>query len=145
MKLEKRNGNDRVEMEEALGQFAVALTTAMEEKGWSLRNLSEELDTTYEHLRKLCRGMAFPSKYLLWEGKKNICEILGLDREQMRRLVIADKIQSKYGGIPFELSGKNPRFTKIERLLPNLTDDQFESMLGMLEGWDKRNRHNKEQ
>jgi len=120
-----------------VGQFAVAVNNKLEEKGWSVLRLAEELDATYEHVRKIAKGLTFPSMRFL----KDLCRVLGLDYGQMARLVVADKIEKKYGGIPAELAGKNPRFTQIERLLPGLSDEQFQTVLGLLQGMDRRNRN----
>lgn len=119
-----------------MGQFATKISEVMEGRGLSVAWLSRELDITYEHVRKICHGLAFPSRYIL----KDICRLLDLDLEDMQKLVIADKIQNKYGGIPFELAGKTPRFVELERVLPKLTQEQFESLLDMAEGMAKRNR-----
>jgi transcriptional regulator with XRE-family HTH domain len=114
----------------------VALTAALEKKGWTVMKLAEELDATYEHVRKIVRGLGFPSKRML----RDICGMLDLNFEQMNKLAIADRIEKRYGTIPTELAGKNPRFTKVERLLPNLTEDQFQILLAQLEGFDRSNR-----
>jgi hypothetical protein len=46
-------------------EFGTAVLDAMQTKGYDLRRLSEKIETTYEHCRKLTLGMAYPSKYLL--------------------------------------------------------------------------------
>lgn len=120
-----------------IGQFAAVLTEILEDKKMSVMDLAKAIKTTYEHTRKVVRGLAFPSRYLL----KDICKVLDLKEEDMWKLVVSDKIQFKYGGIPEELAGKSPRFTQIERLLPKISEEQFESVLGMLEGWARRNRN----
>jgi transcriptional regulator with XRE-family HTH domain len=119
-----------------VGQFAVALNNKLEQKGWSVLRLAKELDATYEHVRKIAKGLTFPSMRFL----KDLCRVLGLDYGEMARLVVADKIERKYGGIPAELAGKDPRFTQIERLLPALSDEQFHTVLGILQDMDRRNR-----
>lgn len=130
----KRSEKDE---DKPLGQFATILVDKLEAQQMSVMKLAEDLGRTYEHTRKLVRGLAFPSRYLL----KDISKLLKLDDEEMWKLVVSDKIQTKYGGIPEELSGKTPRFTQVERLLPKITEDQFQSLMGMLEGWAKRNKN----
>lgn len=104
-----------------------------------MMDLAVSTGTTYEHTRKLCHGLAFPSKYLL----VTICEELGLDLAKMKQLLITDKIQRTYGEIPEALTGKDPRFAQIEHLLPKITEEQFNIILGQLEGWDRLNRESK--
>jgi len=114
--------------------FAAALSDQMKVKGWDIAKLARELETSYEYARRLTVGRSFPSRFAL----KSICKMLGLDYGAMWQLVLSDKIQQKYGAVP----GKNPRFAELERLLPNITEDQFQTLLGMVEGWAARNRNN---
>jgi hypothetical protein len=94
------------------------------------------IGTSYEYCRKISKGLTFPSRVLL----KRICEVLELDREKMWSLVIADKIKQKYGGLPSALTGKDPRFMELEPLLSKLTQEQYETMLAMVEVLADRNR-----
>jgi hypothetical protein len=116
--------------------FAKALEEGLEAKGADIATLARELGTSYEYARQLVRGYTLPGKLLL----KNICTVLDLDQEEMRKLVLGDKISKKYGGIPPELTGKDPRFLEIERLLPQLTEEQFDFILGAVDGIARRNR-----
>jgi len=116
--------------------FAKALEEGLEAKGWDIADLARQIDCSYEYGRQLVRGYTFPGKHVL----KNICTVLDLDQEEMRKLVVGDKISKKYGGIPAELTGKDPRFLEIERLLPQLTAEQFEIVVEIIEGIARRNR-----
>lgn len=116
--------------------FAKALSEGLEAKGWDIAELARQIDSSYEYGRQLVRGYTFPGKHVL----KSICAVLDLDQEEMRKLVVGDKISKKYGGIPPELTGKDPRFVEIERLLPQLTPEQFETVVGIIEGIARRNR-----
>ena len=118
------------------GQFATAVKARLEEKGWSILHLAKELDITYEHVRRIVHGLAFPSKRFL----RDLCEVLQLNFPQMEKFVVSDKIQRRFGTIPLELAGKNPRFVTLERILPHLTDEQFESLPAMAQHMDRRNR-----
>ena len=71
---------------------------------------------------------------------RDICGMLDLDFNQMNKLAVADRIKRRYGTIPTEMAGKNPRFTQLERLLPGLTDEQFNLLLNSAEGFDRANR-----
>lgn len=121
--------------DEEIGQFATAMNDALKEKKMSMQDVADALDITYEHTRKICHSMAFPGKHTL----KPLCRLLGLDLDEMHRLVVSDKIEHKYGGLPYELAGKSEKFKTLERLLPKLTDEQFNTVLGMIEGMVRRN------
>jgi len=117
--------------------FAKALEERLEAKGWDIAELARQIECSYEYGRQLVRGYTFPGKHVL----NSICAVLDLDQEEMRKLVVGDKISKKYGGIPPELTGKDPRFLEIERLLPQLTEEQFDFIVGAIEGITRRNRH----
>jgi transcriptional regulator with XRE-family HTH domain len=101
-------------------RFAEALKLCMEERGLSLLDVSDRTEMSYEHTRKLTRGLASPSPAML----KVLCAALDLDRQEMNKLVTIDKIHRQFGHIPEEISGKNPALGKIEFLWPKLTDEQ---------------------
>jgi hypothetical protein len=117
------------------GQLATALNARLEAKDWSVLHLTNTLGATYEHIRKIALGLAFPSKHLLVE----ICHVLDLDPRQMHKLMVADKIEKKFGTIPLELAGKTPRFARLERVLPHLSDEQFSSLMAIAEDMARRN------
>jgi len=117
--------------------FANAVNEAAHRKGMGIGGLAKELRVTYEHVRKLCRGLMFPSRYLLAE----ICRILELDAEAMRTLIVADKLQRKYKGIPAELTGKSKRVAELEPYIDGLTDEQYDTVLDLVVGMKNRNRN----
>jgi ribosome-binding protein aMBF1 (putative translation factor) len=45
-------------------QTAQMVSAKMEALGISIRDLAYKVDTTYEHIRRLVRGEAVPSKHL---------------------------------------------------------------------------------
>jgi transcriptional regulator with XRE-family HTH domain len=47
------------------GGFGTMLHTTIERRGRTLKEVARDSKTTYEHIRKLIRGEAFPSKGLL--------------------------------------------------------------------------------
>jgi len=120
------------------GQFAVALDDALEDRGRGMPWLAKQVGSTYEHIRKLSHSLAFPSQRLL----KEICRALELNEEATWNLVVADKIEQKYGRTVIAQKGthKTGRYRVIERLLPRLTDEQFQDMVGMAKVWAQRNR-----
>lgn len=122
-----------------LPDFSVAIADALEAKGKNVRWLSEQVGTTYEHIRKLVRGKAFPSRLL----QPQLIKALGLDKQQFNQMVIADRLRKQFGEIPEAITGKTPRMVKIGMVLENLTEEQFKSLLGMAQGMAAMNRHGK--
>jgi transcriptional regulator with XRE-family HTH domain len=102
------------------GRFAQALAERMNENDVPVRQLAERTGLTYEHIRKLVKGAAFPSKLALRE----ICRALDLPVERMQPLVVADRIEKKYGGIPHALAGKHPELSLLARWWDLLTAEQ---------------------
>ena len=120
------------------GQFAAVLADALEDQGRDMPWLAKQVGSTYEHIRKLSHSLAFPSQRLL----KEICRALDLKEEATWNLVVADRIEQKYGRtvIAEKGTGKTERFLVIERLLPRLTEEQFQDMVGIAKVWAQRNR-----
>jgi transcriptional regulator with XRE-family HTH domain len=96
---------------EPSGRFATKLVELADHKGMSLKDLAIKTNATYEHMRKLVKGLSYPSKYLL----DVLVKALGADKEELQKLIAADEIERKYGKIPALLSGKNPEMTEVEK------------------------------
>lgn len=128
----------RREREIEIGRFAEAVQAAMDQKGMTMVELSEELGVSYEHIRKLLNAMAFPSSVLL----SRICGILGMDTEETERILVAERIRRKYGNPPDlpEPHPRNQRVTKIERKLPSLTDEQLKTLTQLIDTMLKANQ-----
>jgi transcriptional regulator with XRE-family HTH domain len=101
-------------------RFPRELDHRMREKGTTLTHLATSLDVTYEHVRKIARGLVTPSNDLL--GR--ICDLLQLDHCTMEQLVAADKMRRRYGTVMLELVGKDERTEQLELALDSLTDEQ---------------------
>jgi len=105
------------------GRFGRALAERMNVLDLTIRRLAELSGLTYEHIRKLVRGAAFPSRLALRE----LCRVLSLDPANMETLAVADRIEKKYGGIPHALSGKHPELSLLVPFWDLLTAEQKES------------------
>jgi transcriptional regulator with XRE-family HTH domain len=105
-------------------QFADKLLEGMASQSVTIADLAKQTGTTYEHIRRLVRGLAFPSAYLLRE----LCRILSLNFEEMEKLVTAERIRSKYGEIPDKIVKKNPELTPLDRFWPSLTSLQKQEL-----------------
>jgi hypothetical protein len=62
----------------------------------SLRDLADAVDYSYEHIRKIVTGKPVVSPEL----NQKICEVLGLDREQMMEIAKGEKVIRRYGRVP---------------------------------------------
>src|SRR5690242_14789460 len=102
------------------GRFGHAFAQALEKHGTDLRELAAKLDGSYEHMRKVYKGLAYPSKYLL----KEICKALKLDLAEMEQLVTKDKLERQFGSSLHTALGSDPRMAEFEELVPHLTNEQ---------------------
>ena len=123
------------------GLFGEALQQEMEDRGISIQNLSDNIGVTYEHVRRLIKSMAFPSKPLMGM----MAQTLGWNKErmaEMQRMALKDKLKHKYADLPESLYGgdKNPKYERAERNLRRLDDAQFEMISRMIEAATKSAR-----
>ena len=116
-----------------IGQFIV---DAAAKKGASIKDLSIRAETTYEHMRRIVRGDNVPSKHIL----RALCTYLDVPYREAEKLAAADRIQKKFGTIPQELSGKKPGLDPVERVWDNLTPEQQQSVIMMVQAMAKQNR-----
>jgi hypothetical protein len=123
---------------ESNGRFGNALAEALDSHNppMSIRDLAAKTGGTYEHTRKLVRGIAYPSTLLL----KEISKILKLDFEDMQKLVDADKMEKKFGSNAFAVFGHDPRIGEWQKILPHLTKEQHDSLLIQARALMKQNR-----
>lgn len=113
--------------------------TAMQNQGLGIRDVAEKLDLTYEHVRRIVRGEAIPSRYIL----KPLCELLGLNYEDVETLAMAERIRKKYGAIQVDILPRNAAFEPVEKVWNKLNDKQRRDALTMMQGWAKNNRTEK--
>lgn len=102
------------------GRLAHSLVERMNQLDLTLRQVSERTSLTYEHVRKLAKGAAFPSRLALRE----LCRVLSLDLAEMDRRAIADRLEKKYGGIPAALAGRHPELSLLAPWWDLLTEEQ---------------------
>jgi transcriptional regulator with XRE-family HTH domain len=104
-------------------RLARALVERMNELDLTVKRLAERTGLSYEHIRKLVKGVAYPSKLALRE----LCRVLSLDLKNMETLLVADHIEEKYGGIPHALAGKHPELSLLAQSWDLLTPEQKDS------------------
>jgi transcriptional regulator with XRE-family HTH domain len=102
------------------GRLASALVERMNQLDLTIRQLAERTGLTYEHIRKLAKGEAHPSRLSLQE----LCRVLHLERGRMESLAVADRIEKKYGGIPHALAGHHPELSLLAPWWDLLTAEQ---------------------
>jgi hypothetical protein len=123
-------------------RFGVALTEALGRHHVSLAALAEETSLSYEHLRKLARGLAHPSELAV----SAICRVLPLDKQELLRFVIEDKMSRKFKvtvrALPDTREHPDP-LLPIKQVWSDLTEEQQETVIGMVLGMAERNRQNK--
>ena len=113
----------------AEGNFGEALDKLMKAQEKSIRQMALETGATYEHIRKMVKGIALPSPILL----NNICRTLKWKQSEADKLVVADHIQKKFGqNLPVELTGKDPSIIPFERVIPKLTAVQRKQFLAQM-------------
>ena len=105
------------------GRLASALVDRMNELELSIKDVAARSGLTYEHIRKLVKGEAYPSRLALQE----LCEVLALDQPAMDQLAIADRLEHKYGGIPHAHAGRHPELSLLARWWDLLTEEQKDS------------------
>jgi hypothetical protein len=118
------------------GKVAETLTDVLREAGLGIGDLVEPTDLSYEHARRIVRGESVPSLPVL----RLICNFLGLNFEEMKKLAMEDSLRRKYGDVPIEMAGKNPEMDPIERAWPHLTKKQKATVVTMVKDWAKANR-----
>lgn len=116
-------------------RLAEMIKEQMQDRGVTIIDLAKKLDLSYEHARRIVRGM-IPSRFVL----KAICEELKLPYKQVLDLANADKITEKYGELPAVMAGKKPSMEPLERVWDDISEDQQKDIIAMAQGWAKRAR-----
>src|ERR1700737_3048184 len=80
----------------------------MDKKGWNVQNLTDEVGSTYEYVRKVVRGLTLPSKYML----HTIASKLDMKVEELERAMVEDSILHKHGKAALRFRGIEPRVAK---------------------------------
>jgi transcriptional regulator with XRE-family HTH domain len=116
-------------------RFGEYLQGKMADKNLSIKELSEQVHSSYEYVRKLCRGLSLPSRYLL----AALVPILGLDIEEARKLITADKLTQRFGTFP-TMPAQSPELASITRGWDDLTSDQKEILLAQFDAFIRLNK-----
>lgn len=112
------------------------ISERMGEKGLSLNDFAKATELTYEHVRRITKGLGAPSKYSL----RIICDVLKLSVKECEKLMMVDKVWGKYGSLLSEYLGKNPALDPIDRVWEQLTEEQQAAVISMVQGWARINK-----
>lgn len=117
-------------------QIGLRIRQAMDERGWSMKDLAAELDQSYEFVRRLVRGSALPSTVNL----KIICQEFGWDYAAMRTLLVQDRFRVKNGPDGTIAQTVNPEVQPFELSWHMLDKQQKEILLAQLNLFILQNR-----
>jgi len=120
-------------------RFATVLNERMREKGMSIRELAGLVGVTYEHARRLSRGLSVPSRYMC----RVICEALDLNFAEVYPGVVKDSVERRYGKSvkPEEIDGHVDPVHKLwGRLTPSQQRDFFTQMESLADRNNKERR-----
>lgn len=59
----------------------------------SMMDLSDKLQTTYEHVRKMCRGISVPTRFVVLA----LADIFQVSSEELETLAKEDRFRRKFG------------------------------------------------
>ncbi len=124
--------------QERLGFFNARLEQRMSEAGVSRLELATKTGSTYEHIRKLIVGQCLPSQPML----ERLCAALELNKKEMSRRVLKDKMIFRYGNAIWQTAGIDARIAPCYILLPLLSRSEREFFIFQLKAIAeaKRNR-----
>lgn len=119
-----------------LGFFNTRLEQRRNEVGISVRELATEAGSTYEHVRKLIMGQCLPSDSML--GR--LCTALELNKREMSRRVLKDKMIFRFGDAAWQAAGIDARAAPCYILFPLLSRSERECFLVQLRALAENNR-----
>lgn len=122
--------------EDSATRLSEFISQRMEEQGVSLNDLATRINITYEHVRRVVRGVGAPSKYVL----KLICEELKLPLREAEKLAMTDKLGTKYGKLLTEYMGKKPGMEPLELVWDSLSEAHQHDLIVMARAWAKQDK-----
>jgi transcriptional regulator with XRE-family HTH domain len=119
------------------GRFGNYLHAAMERQGIDVKALATEIESTYEHIRKLIKSTAFPSNSML----DNIAAALkgNFDRKEALLFVEQDRAQKRFKNFHV-MTGRHPQFDRLEKVWPQLSESHREDLFRMAEMWAREDK-----
>jgi transcriptional regulator with XRE-family HTH domain len=119
------------------GKFAQVLAERMEELNLSIKDVSDSVGATYEHVRQLIKGASVPSKYMV----SALSKTLKMDEDECQKLATGDRIRVKYGKHALRLIGRNPELEPLEAVWHYLSSEHKEDLIAQAKAWAKRDKN----
>ncbi len=111
------------------GQYAAAIRVAMAEQRRSIRDLSKQIEFSYEHVRKVAGGSVLPSQAC----HLAICRALGLDPAALWQLVVSQKVSSRFGALAGVLPSN--AIGEFGAVWSRLTETERHRLVRIADGW----------
>jgi hypothetical protein len=89
---------------ERVGFFGLRLELAASKAGLTPKQIAQKVGCSYEHIRKLFRCRALPSKWMM----KDLCRVLRMDMAEAQQLADIDYCRWKYGPAFWTSQGRRP-------------------------------------
>ncbi len=112
------------------------ISERMRERGVGIKELSQMVEVSYEHARRIVRGEGVPSPPVL----RLLSQQLDLNWNDLDKLATMCIIRKKHGDVLLEMAGRNPEMESIERAWPFLTKEQKYDAIAMITAWANRSR-----
>jgi transcriptional regulator with XRE-family HTH domain len=117
-------------------QTAGMLAERMRGLNLSIRDVAGKVGTSYEHVRSVVAGNALPSDIMALA----LAGALKIKKEELERVLTADRIRKKFGTIPLEIAGKNPELEPLERVWKYLSQDHKADLIAQAKAWAIRDQ-----
>lgn len=124
-------------VEKGTGKFAGLLYDLMDKKELSIKDLAEKVDATYEHIRKMLKGLSFPSTLMM----KALARELHVAYDVLAEAATNDRLERRYGvAILNKVTKQSPETAPFSPILPKLTEEQRDSLLSLAKTYERQNR-----
>jgi hypothetical protein len=119
---------------ERLGFFSEMLIINMARQGITAKVLSDHVDYSYEHVRKLTRNEVLPSPVLLHK----LCEVFRWKERQVAKFVRSDHARKKFGKYYWERLGLNAEYEEFYILWVFLSEEEKRFVYDLLRFYVER-------
>jgi transcriptional regulator with XRE-family HTH domain len=117
------------------GLFGQAIYDAMREQNVTRQQLADAADIHKEHVRKLLKGLSYPSPFAL----KEISRKLKLPYDKLEDMVVVDRITKRYGPILHRFKGNHPELAMLAPKWNKLLPEQKQSIIVQIDALVKSN------
>jgi transcriptional regulator with XRE-family HTH domain len=116
-----------------IGGFGLLMQASMKERGMTLVDVAKAAGISYEHARRLAKGLTPPSRALT----EVVSRLLGFDAGHAWDAAQSDRLHKKFGiQLDRTASGKgHPRVEECRNMLIALTPVQYQAVLSILRGF----------